>query len=77
MMRKILFLLLILSGFVACKDDDEIGFDVPVEFRKPLEFRSIPGGAVMKYYLPDNDDVFGVRVRYTNAWGETLIKHGT
>ncbi len=76
-MRKILFLLLILSGFVACKDDDEIGFDVPVEFRKPLEFRSIPGGAVMKYYLPDNDDVFGVRVRYTNAWGETLIKHGT
>ena len=36
-MRKILFLLLILSGFVACKDDDEIGFDVPVEFRKPLD----------------------------------------
>lgn len=34
MTQKILFFLLILVAFVACKDDDENGFDVPVEFRK-------------------------------------------
>ena len=77
MIRKILFLLVLFSGFFACKEDEELRFDVPVEFRRDLRFRPTPGGAVMKYYLPDNSDIFGVRVRYTNAWGELLTKDGT
>ena len=47
MTQKILFFLLILVAFVACKDDDENGFDVPVEFRK-ISFDPVPGGAVMR-----------------------------
>ena len=76
MMRKILFLLLVLSGFIACKDDDEIGFDVPVEFRN-ISFDAVPGGAVMRYKLPDNTDIFGVRVRYTDAFGKQMYKDGS
>lgn len=75
-MRKILLLLLALSGFVACQDDDEIRFEVPVEFRK-ISFDPVPGGAVMRYRLPDNLDVFGVRARYKDAYGRQLEKDGT
>ena len=31
----------------------------------------------MHYKLPDNLEIFGVRARYTNAYGEELIKDGT
>lgn len=56
MKRKILFFLLVLIGFFACKDDKENGFDVPVEFRK-ISFDPVPGGAVMRYRLPDNMNI--------------------
>ena len=51
MKQKILFFLLVLVAFVACKDDDDNGFDVPVEFRK-ISFDPVPGGALMRYRLP-------------------------
>ena len=76
-MRKIFFILCVLSCFVACNEDNEIGFDVPVEFSRELSFRPIPGGAVMKYYLPQNSDIFGVRVRYMDAQGIEISKEGT
>lgn len=31
----------------------------------------------MRYYLPSDMDIFGVRVRYTNAWGEEQMKDGS
>ena len=65
-----------LVGFVAC-NDDEVSFDVPVEFRKDLEFKPIPGGAVMKYYLRENSGVFRVRVSYKDAYGLDLAKEGS
>ncbi len=76
MIRKILFLLPILFVFVACKDDDGSGFDVPVEFRN-ISFDPVPGGAVMRYKLPDNMDIFGVRARYKDVYGRNLVKEGT
>ncbi len=76
MIRKLIFLILIGISFFACKDDDEISFDVPVEFQT-ISFKPVPGGAVMHYKLPDNLEIFGVRARYTNAYGEELIKDGT
>ncbi|WP_065219052.1 MULTISPECIES: DUF4959 domain-containing protein [Butyricimonas] len=75
-MRKILFIIGMLVGFVAC-NDDEVSFDVPVEFRKDLEFKPIPGGAVMKYYLRENSGVFRVRVSYKDAYGLDLAKEGS
>ena len=76
-MQKILFLLMALFSFVACTDNDEGGFDVPVSFRKDISFRPIPGGAVMKYYLPENAEIFGLRVYYTDAQWEKVQKEGT
>lgn len=76
MIRKILFLLLMLSGLSACEKDNNTGFDIPVDFPY-LRFDAIPGGAVMRYKLPDNSDIFGVRVRYTDAYGKQLFKDGT
>ena len=71
MIKRILFFFLVIAGIVSCKDDDNIGFDVPVEFPS-ISFKPVPGGAVMHYVLPDNLDIFGVRARYTNAFGEQL-----
>lgn len=76
MIRRTLFTLLAFCGLLACQDDEPIGFDVPTEFRG-LSFDPIAGGAVMRYYLPDEQDIYGVRVRYTNAWGEPQMKEGT
>ena len=59
-------------GFAACSDD-EVGFDVPVEFQR-ITFDPVPGGAVMRYKLPTDLDIFRVRARYQNAFGEELLK---
>lgn len=77
MMRKLLFLTIAFVGLWACQDDDESGFDVPVEFRKALEFQPIAGGATMKYYLPSNKDIYGVKVRYADEYGYAMEKTGT
>jgi hypothetical protein len=66
-----------LSGFVACKDDDVIRFDMPVQFKQPLSFREIPGGAVMYYYLPDDMGIYGLRVRYADHWGRPVTINGS
>lgn len=77
MKYKLFIWICLLWVLAACNDDDRIGFDVPVEFRKPLEFVPAPGGAIMRYHLKGDDGVFGVRVRYTNAWGEQQVKDGS
>ena len=53
-----------------------MGFDVATEFQD-LEFKPVPGGAVMSYTLPKNLDIFGVRVRYTDAWGGQQMRDGS
>lgn len=74
-MRKIFFFLSVLAVFIACDDDDN-GFDVPVEFRK-ISFEPVPGGAVMRYRLLENMDVFAVRASYRDAYGRNLVREGT
>lgn len=63
--------------FIACNNGDEVGFSIPVEFRKDLNFRAIPGGAIMEYYLPDNSDIFGVQVVYSDVRGNKVTKFGS
>lgn len=76
MIRNNLFLILILFTLFACNNDKDAVFDVPVEFVS-LSFDAVPGGTVMRYQLPDNADIFGVRVRYLNAYGAELFKDGS
>ena len=75
MIRRVLFLLVVGISLFAC-GDDEIGFDVPVEFQR-ISFDPVPGGAVMRYKLPDDVNIFGVRARYVDSYGETLAKDGS
>lgn len=77
MMRKLVFLAIAFVCFWACQDDNEIGFDVPVEFRKGLEFRPVAGGSTMRYYLPKDKDIYGVKVRYADEYGLAMEKTGT
>ena len=76
MMKRfgLLFLLLGLA-FGACEDDDEM-FDVPVP-TESITFEAVPGGAVMRYTIPDNPAVYAYRVRYTNERGEEATSLGT
>ncbi len=74
-MRNIVLILLLVCGFFACQDDDGVKFDIPVEFRK-VEFQPVSGGALMKYYV-QNPEVYGVRVRYHDAWGELRTRDGS
>lgn len=76
MIRRILSMALLVCGIASCKDDDVVGFDVPVEFQH-VSFEAVPGGAVMHYRLSDNLDIFGVRARYQNAYGQELVKDGS
>lgn len=75
MIRKLLLLAAVGVGLFACQDD-EMGFDVATEFQQ-LNFRPAPGGAVMSYYLPENLDIFGVRIDYINAWGEPQTREAS
>lgn len=75
MIRKLVFWMAIGMCCFACNNDDEVTFDVPVEFQQ-ISFEPVPGGAIMHYQLPKNLDIFGVRARYVNAYGETLLKDG-
>ena len=76
-MMKNAILLFLIFGLFACNSDENIGFDVPVEFRKDLSFRPVPGGAVMNYYLPRNPEVAGIRVRYNDVRGMEMVLSGT
>lgn len=76
MKYRMLLWVFLLGCCVACSKDDEIDFDIPVEFRQ-ISFEPVPGGAVMRYKLPVRSDIFGVRVRYTSAYGEELMKDGS
>lgn len=66
-------LLFLLVSLFACNDDDNIVFEVATEDLK-LSFRPVPGGSVMKYTLPDNEEIFGMNVRYKDFRGEPVFK---
>ena len=75
MIRKFLLIAIIFCGIWACQDEKAV-FDVPVEFQR-ISFEARPGGALMRYKLPDDLDIYRVRARYTNAFGEELVKDGS
>ena len=75
MIRKVLFVILVLCGFWACKDD-EVVFDAPVP-EETITFEPAPGGAIMRYTLPENTDICGICARYLDAQGEEVTMVGT
>lgn len=59
-----------------CKDNEEGTLNVGIDLSK-IEFVATEGGAIVRYTLPDNKSVYGIRVTYTNALGQTEEVVGT
>ena len=71
-MKNILLLLLLTCGMLACKDDGAV-FDASIP-RENIKFESIPGGAIMRYVLPEDTDIFAVRAEYKDYKGKQMVK---
>lgn len=68
-MRNILIISLLLLGFWACGDDEKgnIIANLP---NNAFSFEPMPGGAIMRYILPDDPDIVGVNVYYDDVYGK-------
>ena len=71
-MKNILLWLLLTCGMLACKDDGAV-FDASIP-RENIKFESIPGGAIMRYVLPEDTDIFAVRAEYKDYKGKQMVK---
>ena len=74
-MKRLIYILLVFLGFCSCQNDDSsFEISMPVE---NLSFRPIPGGAVMYYKLPSDQDILYIRVRYKDSFGKDMICSGS
>ncbi len=71
-MKNTILLLLLILGLFACKDDDAF-FDASIP-RENIRFEPVQGGAIMRYTLPENTDIFAVRAEYKDYKGEKMVK---
>ena len=75
MKYKWLSILFLWGAWAACEDDAAVfEASVPAE---GITFAPVNGGAVMRYALPKNTDIYAVRVRYVNEQGEEQMKDGS
>ena len=74
-MRKLYYLLAIVWLFAACQDDENF-FETSMA-SSDISFRPIGGGAVMKYKLPADPEIYSIRVRYQDAQGNDMLKVGS
>ncbi len=75
-MKNTILILLLVFGLFACKDNETVGFDIPVSDKIIRVVEPRPGGALIRYDLPDDSDVFALNVRYTDAQGKETLKVG-
>ena len=74
-MRNILYALLLLLGLWACSDNDENLGIMPT--KEGISFEPVAGGAVMRYTLPEEQELYAIKASYTNAQGERVTKKGS
>ncbi|WP_181981228.1 DUF4959 domain-containing protein [Butyricimonas virosa] len=74
-MKNIILLLVLVFVFLSCQDDEQ-GFDVMVSDVE-IEFNEIAGGAVMRYHIPNNSEIFSIQAEYQNDFGEKVLKQGS
>lgn len=79
-MKKIYILLLLLLGlsmtWLSCDNDDVEVFKVDTTDLQ-LKFTPYAGGAILDYTLPDDPNIYSIKVRYENEFGEQLTHQGT
>lgn len=72
-MKKIVFLLTLAMIYCSCQKEDVGTFEIPMS-KENVVFTAVPGGAVMKFKLPNDDRVFGLNVRYKDERNEDVFK---
>lgn len=75
MIRKLLFIALLSCGCWACSDDDDV-FDMSMT-QEGIRFTPMPGGAIMHYTLPENENIMNIKVRYKDAHGVDMLRVGS
>ncbi len=67
-MKRIVLIMLFMQWFLmGWQNENDSFFDMPLT-KEDLTFKSIAGGAIMYYKLPDDSDIVGIRVRYKDAF---------
>lgn len=74
-MKRLIYLLFVFAFFAACQEDNA-GFETGI-VAESVSFKPIAGGAIMYYKLPDDNEVFALRVRYTDAQGNEIMRVGS
>lgn len=75
-MNKLLYVFIMIVMLLSCSEDNENIFDVSMTDLKVV-FKPFPGGATMKYELPDNHDVFSIKASYKDHKGINRVVEGT
>ena len=70
-MKNSIWILLLILGFLACNDDDVV-FN-PVTEGLEIKFEPVAGGAMMRYSLPNDRNIFAMNVRYKNWQGNDVL----
>lgn len=76
-MKKATYIFLSLAAFLlaACSSDKEL---LHVNLAdNALVFTPAAGGAVLHYALPDDPDIVGIHVRYTDCYGQPILRTGS
>lgn len=71
-MKKYRLLIFLLLSFFACNDEDTF-FKASTDGLK-LDYRSVPGGAMLKYTLPNDRNIFSMNIRYQSNNGKPILK---
>lgn len=72
-MRKIVFLLTLALIYCSCQKE-ETGTYKKLMLKDNVSFVATPGGAEMRYKLPNDESIFGVTVRYKDVRGKEITK---
>lgn len=71
-MKKAIYFLFLLLAMTSCKDE-ETAFK-PAIGADAFTFKSIPGGAVMRYAFPADNDLMGLNIRYKDYAGHEILR---
>lgn len=75
MIKRIIAILIGFFVLYACQDDEtSFGITMP---KDDLRFEKAPGGAIMYYKLPADDNIMSIRIRYKDAFGNDIIRTGS
>lgn len=72
-MKKYKLLLFLLLALFACNDNKDSYFETSIDELK-LESKAVSGGAMLKYVLPSDRNIFAMNIRYTDTNGKAVLK---